>query len=908
MPKPSTSLPVVERPDGALALENFPDYLARAALDFDAVRADLLSAAEIFHARELARIRQVNDAGAGGREVVEQLTGSFDRLTGLLYRSVTADLSDRECAYCALLAVGGYGRAEMNPLSDLDLMFFYQPEGRQTAAFIADRMLYLLWDLGLDVGSSVRSAKQCLEEASDSTVRTSLLDCRRLAGNPALYESFQKSFKKYLLDQDSQAFIRTKLAEREERQKKFGSSVYLLEPNLKEGEGGLRDLQEALWISRIKYRADSLRDLLIKGMINEQDVREYLQAQDYLWTIRNYLHFHGGRKSDRLTFELQQQIAEFLGYVGNRRGSAVERFMQDYYAQANQVEHLSTKMILNATQDNARPRNHLFNFLVRRNLEDGFYIIRGELRAHQDQQLLEHPELMMVAFELAQKHEVPLCIDLKQLIRDHCHLINDRVRRSRAINDSFRRILQHPKGVGRTLRKMHHLQFLNAFIPEFRKIYCKVQFDLYHTYTVDTHTLFAVSEMEKVWNGEYAESQPFITQVAMNIEKRELLLLALLFHDIGKGSGKDHSVRGAELVPRIARRLRLNREDSERLQFLVRYHLQMSTISQRRDLQDMKMIGQFAELMGMSENLRMLYLLTFADLKAVGPDIWTEWKGGLLRELYEKTYDVLEKKDFYLEKRSEKARNRKRKIRRALLGEFPESRVNKALKSLTTRYLMSYRSHEIVEHLRLSMSRGRRSLAMKVDHKPDFAYTEVTLATIDSPGLFSSIAGVMAANSINILGAQIHTRKSGTVLDILQVNSPVGDIVDKPQKWQRVEEQLTEVIEGRRQVADLIVKHQEPEYLSSTPETPRKPNRVEIDNEISDQYTVIEIFANDKVGLLYEITRTLKDMGLYIAVSKISTKVDQAVDVFYISDIFGQKIVDPVKIEELRATLLDRLT
>lgn len=908
MPKPLISLPAAEHSGGQVVLEEFPDYLASSEQNYEAARPELLRAAELFHAQGLEQIRRLNDTGVSGEEVVDQLTHFFDQLVEYLYLAVTADLAPASCAECAVLAVGGYGRAEMNPLSDLDLMFFYQPPGQQAAAQIADRMLYLLWDLGLDVGSSVRSLNQCLEEARDTTVRTALLDCRLLCGHPTLFDVLQKGFKKYLLEQDSQAFIRAKLIEREERQQKFGSSVYLLEPNLKEGEGGLRDLQEALWICRIKYRADSLRDLLIKGVITEEDMREYLQAQDYLWKIRNFLHFYGGRKSDRLTFELQQQIAEFLGYISSRRGSAVEQFMQDYYAQANQVEHLSTKMILRATEENNRPRNHLFNFLVRRNLEDGFYIIRGELRAYRDRQLLENPELMMTAFELAQKHEVSLCIDLKQLIRDHAHLINDRVRRSRAINDAFRRILRHPKGVGRTLRKMHHLQFLNAFIPEFRNIYCKVQFDLYHTYTVDTHTLFAVAEMEKVWQGVYAESQPFITEVANNIEKRELLLLALLFHDIGKGSGKDHSVRGAEMVPRIARRMRLNREDTVRLEFLVRHHLQMSTISQRRDLQDMKMIGQFAELMGMSENLRMLYLLTFADLKAVGPDIWTEWKGGLLRELYEKTYDVLEKKDFYLEKRSEKTRNRKRKVRRALLGEFPESRVNKALNSLTTRYLMSYRSHEIVEHLRLSLGRGRRSLAMKVEHKPEFAYTEVTLATIDSPGLFSSIAGVLAANAINILGAQIHTRKSGTVLDVLQVNSPVGDIVDKPQKWGRVEEQLTEVIEGRRQVAELIEKYQEPDYLSAGPDTPRKPNRVEIDNEISEQYTVIEIFAIDKVGLLYDITRTLKDMGLYIAVSKISTKVDQAVDVFYISDIFGQKIIDPVKIEELRATLLDRLS
>jgi len=454
---------------------------------------------------------------------------------------------------------------------------------------------------------------------------------------------------------------------------------------------------------------------------------------------------------------------------------------------------------------------------------------------------------------------------------------------------------------------MHHLHFLTAFIPEFKNIFCKVQFDLYHIYTVDIHSLFAVEEICKLWNGDFAESQPLLSTVADNIEKRSLLLLAILFHDIGKGSGKDHSTQGASMIPTIARRMGLNREDSHRLQFLVQHHLKMAHISQRRDMHDMKMIAQFAELMGMSENLRMLYLLTFADLRAVGPDVWTEWKGQLLQELYEKTFDVLEKGNFFHEKRSEKVRNRKRKVREVLLEEFPETRITTAINSLTTRYLLSYRSKDIIPHLRLSLGRGKKTLAMQVEHKREACYTELTLATVDSPGLFSLITGVMAAHSINILGAQIHTRKSGVVLDVLQVNSPIGGVVDNPNKWKKVEEDLVGAVEGRIFVEDLVQKRQEPSYLKSSREKPKRPNKVEFDNQISDEYTVIDIFANDKVGLLYDITHTLKELGLYIAVSKISTKVDQAADVFYVRDIFGQKITEPRKIESIRRALLDRL-
>ncbi|MEA3362505.1 MAG: [protein-PII] uridylyltransferase [Thermodesulfobacteriota bacterium] len=885
----------------------FPPELLNSRIVFDSNRDSFLEAARNFLDFQLQRIHQLNDLGTSGRLIVSELTAVFDQLNNNIYQAVSADLNKDELVGCTLIALGGYGRAEMNPRSDLDLMFFYETVGKDAARIIADRMLYLLWDLRLDVGYSVRSSDECLEESRDSTVRSSLLDARFISGNQDLYQHFSDTVGRVMLNRDTQSFIKLKLEERTERKAKYGSSVYLLEPNLKEGDGGLRELQEALWITRVKFKASGLKELLKKSVINEQDFQEYNQSLDYLWKIRNFLHFKGQRKNDQLIFEQQQQLAVFFGYKKKRRSSAVEQFMQEYYAQAMQVEHLSTKLILTATQPSTRPKKNGFNYLRKRNLDDGFYVVRGELRAKVDRQVLEDPALMMVAFRLAQKHEVRLCLELKQLIRDNTHLINDKIRRSRRINLIFMEILRHPKNVGTILRKMHQLQFLNAFIPEFKKIYCQVQFDLYHIYTVDIHTLFAVEEMEKLWHGDYQYKQPMLTEVAGNIEKRELLLLAILFHDIGKGSGKDHSIRGAEMVPTIARRLQLNREDSKRLEFLVLNHLKMAHISQRRDLQDFKMISKFAELMGMSENLRMLYLLTFADIKAVGPDVWSEWKGSLLRELYEKTYDALEKNEFYHEKRSEKIRNRKRDIRKALSDDFSESRINKVVSSLQTSYLMSYRSQEIIPHVRLALSRGKKTLVMQIEQHKEAEHTELTLATIDSPGLFSQIAGVMAAHSINILGAQIHTRKTGAVLDILQVNSLIGGVVDKKQKWERVEKDLCEVLEGRTFVEDLFSKCQQPDYLKVSTTQPQKRNTVEIDNDVSDRYTVIDIFATDNIGLLYEITRTLKELGLYIAVSKISTKVDQVADIFYVSDIFGQKITDVVKLEEIRTVMLDRL-
>jgi [protein-PII] uridylyltransferase len=874
---------------------------------FDSQRDALFLAAQQDLDQGLAAVQALHDAGASGRAVVQKLTTLFDQLCLELYNAATGDMDASSVAGCALIAIGGYGRGEMNPRSDLDLMFYYERSSRETANKIADRMLYLLWDLKLDVGSCVRSGDECLTESADITVKTALLDARLLAGSESVFSAFSAGVKQKLLQKQPQKFIDAKLEEHRTRKEKYGSSVYLLEPNLKEGEGGLRELHNALWIARVRFRAASLRELLIKGMISEQEFSDYELAHDYLWRIRNHLHFYSPRKNDQLTFDLQQQLAAFLGYVDSRHGTAVELFMRDYYAQANEVEHLATSLIIRATQTSSRPPRGPFSKIVRRQLEEGFYIIHGELRAKEDRRLLASPELMMVVFELAQRHEVTICNDLKQLIRENLHLINDKVRRSRRMVESFRTILRQRKNIGRVLRKMHHLKFLNAFIPEFKHIYCKVQFDLYHIYTVDIHTIFAVEVMEKLWAGAYAEEQPLLTGVANNIEKPELLLLAILFHDIGKGSGKDHSIRGAEMVPTIARRLHLNQEDSARLQFLVRHHLQMTHISQRRDLQDMKMIAQFAELMGMSENLRMLYLLTFADLQAVGPDIWTEWKGNLLRELYEKTFDTLEKKDFYREQRSEKARNRKRNVRLALAGEFSQKKINRAVASLTTRYLLSYRSWEIAAHLRLALARGSKTLALGIEQNPAGEHTQVTLATLDCPGLFSFIAGVLAAHNINILGAQIHTRKSGEILDILQVNSATGTPVADPDKWARVEQDLAAAIEGRLDVAELVAKRQPPDILSGRRLQAQRPNKVLFDNDVSENYTVIDIFAHDHVGLLYNITRALSQLGLSIAISKIATKVDQVADVFYVKDIFGQKVTDPQLIEKVRNTILESL-
>jgi len=880
-----------------------PLDLVKHSTSYEKARPALLESFRVYLERQMDQIRLFHRAGASGTKVSQALTQLFDFINHQLFVTAAWQLDAASVANCALFALGGYGRREMNPRSDLDLMFYYAGGGRDAAETISDRMLYLLWDLGLDVGYSVRAAADCLEQASlDITVRTAMLDARFLAGSSAVWEGFQTSVFSHVLGDSAQKFIKAKLEENQDRRRKYGSSVYLLEPNIKEGEGGLRDLHAALWTARIKFKASSLRDLVIKGVLNEEEAAAIEGAYDYLWKIRNELHFLATRKSDQILFEHQSKIAEFLGYEDDKRAPAVEQFMQDYYTHAAHVEHLSSSLIIKATQRD-ESKTDVLGFFVRRNLEDGFTILRGEIRLESEERLRENPALIMRAFELAQYQSAELSVTLKLQIRDNLHLINDRARRSKEMNDSFLRILRHSKGVGKTLREMHHLHVLNHFIPEFKRIFCKVQFDLYHIYTVDIHSLFAIEETCRLWDGVYDKEYPLLADLAKDVEKRELMLLAVLFHDIGKGEGKDHSAKGASMIPTIARRMGLNREDSARLEFLVQNHLSMVHISQRRDLQDRRTIADFALKMGMSENLKMLYLLTFADVRSVGPDVWSEWKGSLLQELYEKTFDLLEKGDFFQEKHSEKVRNRKRKVRAALLEDFPESRVNRCLGNLSTRYLLSYHSKEIIPHLQLSLGRGKETLALEIEQHPEHNYTQLTLATLDSPGLFSQIAGVMAAHAINILGAQIHTRKNGLVLDVLQVNSSTGTAVENNSKWKRVERDLAGVIEGRLFVDNLLKRQKTPSFMMKR-EKPQRPNRIDILNDVSDKYTVVDIYAHDRIGLLYDITRTLTELGLYIAVSKISTKVDQVADVFYVRDIFGQKIIQPEKLRKIEDSIL----
>lgn len=872
---------------------------------FEEKRPLYLAASKHFLNHYRGEIRELHRQGAAGAAVVHEITAMTDTLIRKLFRSITRDLSHggRSKEQISLIAIGGYGRGELNPYSDIDLMFLYNGKDSRRVEDIAQKLLYFLWDMRLDVGYSVRTLQDCAEMAStDLTVRTALLDARILSGSRVLYKDFGKVMLTHILAKRSDSFINEKVEELRKRREKYGSSVYILEPNVKESEGGLRDLHTALWVTKIKYKVNDPRELIVKGVLSEEELASYVDALSYLWRIRNELHYLAGRKNDQLTFDAQIKLAAFFGYVDNGKTLAVEEFMRDYYLHATRVEHLSS-LIVSRCARREEGAFKILGYFIRRPIGEGFYVLRGELVVPDESVIEKDPSRLMKIFEYAQKQGVAININVKGLIRKNLHLVNDKFRRSREVNQSFFNILRSDKGVAETLRLMHHLEFLNRFIPEFSNIFCKVQHDLYHIYTVDIHSLFAVEEIARLLRGEYAKELPLLTQLAREVGKRELLLLSVLFHDIGKGEGGGHAEKGAAMIPTIARRMGLSKEDSERLEFLVKQHLLFAHIAQRRDLHDEKMIIQFARQMEKSENLKMLYLLTFADIKAVGIDVWTEWKALLLQELYEKAFNVLERGDFKLEARSERVKNVKRKVLEILDGEYSASLMKEELKAMTTRHILSNPPRVVAEHVRVLLSLEHENLATRIAHESDGGYSNFTICTYDIPGLFSMITGVMAANGINILGAQIHTSTNGKALDILQVNSPQGFVITDESRWKRVEEDLREVLAGRVQVGALVARRQRPTLFAERAK-PRFASRVDIDNEVSADYTVIDIYTHDKVGLLYRITSTLTDLGLYIGISKISTKVDQVADVFYVKDIFGQKISVPERLAEIKERLV----
>ena len=885
--------------------------LSRSLLDETRADSDLRRAARTYVKKGRALLLERHRAGAGGLEVVAAYSTMMDQLIRYLFGEVSGDFIRRypsQNQRCAVIAQGGYGRGELNPHSDIDLLFLYAWKISPYVEAVTERLLYTLWDAGLQVGHATRTLKETIGlSASEMKVKTALLDARYLCGNYDLYQEFEKAVESRLVKKRVNRFVQEKLVENRQRHESYGGSVYLLEPDVKDGEGGLRDIHTARWIARVRAGAKDLDALALQGIVGAGDVAKLKVSQDFLLRVRNELHFSRGKHQDQLTFEEQEKVSQALGFEGEGTLKAVEVFMRNYYLHASEISRL-TSLIIHRLTDASRPlAGGLYSFA--KTVREGMCVSHGHLYVTKPSILKSEPGHLMDIFVEMQKHRCELSHETRELLRDQTGLIDDRFRGSAAANVPFFKVLKWKERVYETLLEMHRCGILGAFIPEFGRLLCMALHDAYHIYTVDQHSLKLIQEIERLKAGEYKDGLPLLTQLARDADKIELLYLGLMFHDIGKGFGGGHSEIGARLVRPIARRMRLNADDGALVEFLVRHHLLMTHTAFRRDLEDDKTTFDFAKTMGSIDNLKMLYLLTFADVKAVGPDVWNPWKASLLGELYIKTLNLLEemeKGEFQREDVRAVLRRIQGRVRRQLAKDHPADQVDHFLESMPERYFLSTPENDIPAHFELMERFSGKGAVTSVDHFPERDCSSVVICTQDRPGLFASITGTLTALNLDILNARIFTSSDGRILDVFRVSHRGrSELVMAEQKWNKFRSTLDDVLEGRLDVARLVENFQRSAFLQR--HAPKVTTVVQVDNEASDHFTIVEVFTEDRIGVLFKITYALHQLGLSIHVAKISTNVDQVADVFYVTDETGKKIHDPARLDGMHRSLYESL-
>ncbi|HYU14825.1 MAG TPA: [protein-PII] uridylyltransferase [Candidatus Acidoferrum sp.] len=847
-------------------------------------------------------LRAAHLGGASGQQSVQAYAAFMDGFLATLFRLAAED-AKREGAAPAplvLVALGGYGRGELHPLSDLDLMVIYDGEMGPYVQRVTQGLLYALWDLGLQVGHAVRSLPDCLAMArTDFPSRTSMQQARFLVGDRRLFNRFRKVLAENVYQKDFAQFLETTLAERDQRYRKFGGSPYIGEPNVKESAGGLRDIHEAMWLASTKFGTRTLRELRDKRLITDREQKTTDEALTFLWRVRNELHFLSGHRNDVLSRDVQPQIAKNFGYAADEVSLAVEKFMRDYYLHARVIHRVSRRLIARCRETLAH-RGAVQRRLRQEALADGLIVIDEKIHlAHPDGRAFrEDPTRLMKVFWHCHRLGFELGVDVERAVEDALDLADERFQRSPDVRDLFLSICRSWGRVATTCREMHELGFLGRYLPEWGALTCLVQYDVYHKFTADQHSLLALEHLEALAPGQSDEEG--IARVVNDVERPDLLMLGMLLHDIGKGRGHGHVAKGIPLIEALTARLALPADDADKVVFLVAHHLTMSHTAQRRDIDDPKTVEALAEVCRTPERLRMLYLLTSADMRAVGPGVMTGWQAQILGELYSRT--LVRLTGGQVEPPSREAVTAR--VWEAMRSEGSRRVVTAHLAMLSDRYLATTSPQRIACHLRLVERLEEDAVATELFHHPDLDSSELVIAARDVPGLFSLIAGTLAAHGINILSAQINTRADGIAIDTFQVNDPHGEPVTEEARWRRTLDALRRVMRDEETVDALLTRRK---VGRPGPETVPGPPKVSVDNRLSDTHTVVEVKCPDRVGLLYAITRTLSEQGLDIGSARIATEIDQAYDTFYVTDRQGGRVEDPAASTRLKEALEDAL-
>jgi [protein-PII] uridylyltransferase len=850
----------------------------------------------------MLRVCDAHLAGASGVATARQLATVIDQVIVDSYDFLGRSplFSRRQgTPRVAIVAVGGYGRGDLNPFSDLDIVVLHPPQADEISTQFMIQFTYFLMDMRLDVRYSNRSVANCVQMARrDLSTKTSFIEACPLVGDVQILEQFRRTVQRELLGKGVDQFIQAKAEERSRRHAKYYGSVSVLEPNVKESPGGLRDYHTALWAGATRLGARSLEELAAAGVITAAEQQAVAQAYDFLLRVRTDLHFAQQWKNDVLAIEVQADTASRFGYDGNGTGLPVERFMREYYRQARVIYQLCAS-VLNRCRPHERGIGKVLEYMSRKELDHGLVVARGEITVKERGRdpFPARPTLLLEVFALALHMGVGLSEDVKVLIRANLGAIDEAFRGDRQHSRLFMTILKHPQAA-RAMRAMHEVGVLSTYLPEFEPITGLVHHDLYHKYTVDEHTLHAIDFLDELPETSEKELREF-AKLFQSLPNPEVLRLALLFHDVGKTKGVDHVEASAELFCAAAPRLGLSEKSADQVELLVKNHLLMNHLAQRRDITDPKIVADFAETVRNVENLKLLCILTYADTRAVGPDIWTVWKGALLWELYMRTYKHFTQEDEVVVTGEALIDQVKGEVMSGLSGRIPDATVDEFFKAMPYKYIVSTPAEAIVHHVQLVEGLKGGKLATKHTHYHDLQYSELMVCTPSKPGNFSKIAGTLAAHQLNILGAQIYTHNDGLAIDTLQIESLEKKPILDERLWQRLNEELFAVLAEGREVTYRPGRTIFARKERAVPVT----TVIEVNNRISDMYTVIDVTTHDRLGLLYLITMTLFELGINIHLAKVSTEATRAIDVFYVTDLLGEKIVDEGAIEDIRGRL-----
>jgi [protein-PII] uridylyltransferase len=882
---------------------------ALAALEGDASALRGLAGAILKPALEAGRAeiaRRLAEHPQRGREATQAQAFLIDQILRLAYDFTTQQLyplnNPTSSERLTLVAVGGYGRAEMAPFSDVDIAFLTPWKQTGWTEQVIESMLYLLWDLGLKVGHSSRSLDEMVRMAkSDLTIRTALLEARYVWGDQTLYDEAAARFDKDVMAGTASTFVAEKLAERDARHKRMGDSRYVVEPNIKEGKGGLRDLHTLFWIGKYVHRVGTVAELVDKGLLTKEELRRFQKAENFLLAVRCHLHNFSGRAEDRLTFDVQPEIARRMQYNDRPGRSSVERFMQHYFLTAKTVGDL-TGVFLAHLDDSFAPKGRRFglpSFKRSPRKLSGFVLDRGRLALPSEGWFQQDPVRLIEIFALADLHSVEIHPQAMRIANRDAKLINAKIRNDPRANALFMDVLTSPRDPETVLRWMNEATVFGRFVPDFGRVVAQMQFDMYHHYTVDEHSIRAIGLLSKIEHGGLKEDHPLATTIMQQIVSRRVLYVSVLLHDIAKGRGGDHSVLGAEIAMDLCPRLGLTPAETETVAWLVAKHLIMSATAFKRDLSDYKTIIDFAEQVQSPERLRLLLALTIVDIRAVGPGVWNGWKRQLLGDLYQSTEEVLR----LGHKQSGRAERiaAKQGALETTLG-WDTTRFDAHKKRLPESYWIAEPDDIIASNARVIEEAGDKLLHVAAQVYPARGATLVTVYASDHPGLFYRLAGAIHLTGATIIDARIHTTRDGMALDNFLVQDPFGRPFDDEDRLKRLESGIEDALANRNRLNERLAAR--PLARSRADAFEIAPN-VLIDNKASNRYTVLEVHARDRPALLNALAYALFQSRVTISSAHIATYGERAVDTFYVTDLIGDKIEGAARLKTLEKRLRD---